>query len=137
MKWILPLIAMLGLNACMVTPAVPPVPVPVAVQNHVSFTGDYVDIAAADTAPRPLSRARPIYPAAFRRAGINGEALVEFIIDLDGKPAQVQVLRATDAAFGDSARNSIVQWRFTPALKNGRPVRVRLQVPMVYTVGGE
>lgn len=134
MKWLLPLLAVLGLNACMVTPAVRPTPVSTAVQNEVSFTGDYIDIADVDTSPTPISRARPIYPREFLRAGIGGEAQVVFLVDTEGTPTQVQIERATDAAFGDAARNSVVQWRFTPAMKNDRPVCVRMEVPIVFTV---
>jgi protein TonB len=62
-----------------------------------------------------------------RRAGIAGAALVEFIVDDQGKVRDARTFRATHEDFGAAATAAIMTWKFNPGLKNGRPVATRMQ----------
>jgi TonB family protein len=114
------------------TTAIRPVPVPVTYQ--VTLSGRYVDVGYTDVPPKPLFMQRPVYPVAFREAGIDGMALTEFVVDTSGIPTQVQVVHATDAAFARSAIEAVKLWRFTVAQKNGVPVPCHEQVPIQFTI---
>ena len=107
---------------------------PVPVQGAVVHSGAYVDIAYTDVMPVVISQARPIFPPRFREAGFSGDALIDFIVETDGRTSEVQCVRATDAAFRDAAITSISQWQFRPGKKDGAPVRVHMQVPMVFSI---
>jgi TonB family protein len=109
-----------------------PIPVPVAYQ--VTHSGRYVDISDTDVKPTALHMERPNYPFAFRRASIDGFALVEFIVNTSGTPTQVQVVNASDVAFAMSAVEAVKLWRFTAAQKNGVLVPCREQIPITFTV---
>jgi TonB family protein len=92
-------------------------------------------VGQGGTLPAVLTQARPVYPFDLRAAGIVGEALIDFIVDVDGRVVNAFVLRATDARFGESALAAVRQWIFRPGRNAaGRAVPTLMQVPIVYTL---
>ena len=87
-----------------------------------------------DRPPRALVQLPPAYPAAFRQAGIEGRALVEFTVDTAGRVVSVRVLEASSAEFGESAVRAIRLWRFEPGKIHGRPVRFQMCVPVEFNL---
>jgi TonB family protein len=129
-KKILPVVLGAILAGCSAPPAARQTPV----YSPVSFTGRFVYIVNADVPPKLLFPARPIYPFNMRAAQLSGNATIGFIVEVDGTTSQVQVVNATDPAFGDSARECVTKWRFHPGEKAGRPVRVAMDLPIVFTL---
>jgi RNA polymerase sigma factor (sigma-70 family) len=80
-----------------------------------------------DAAPQPLDLTQPLYPFELKRAGIPGEALLSFVIDKEGKAADVTVVDATHPDFAIAAIEAVEQWRFEPGRKGGRQVNTRVQ----------
>jgi TonB family protein len=107
-------------------------PTPTAVSFKVVLSGRYINFADADVKPKPIHLVNPIYPADFRAAGIAGWAVTEFIVDENGTPTQVQIVRASDREFADAALVAMKQWRFSPGIKNAVAVRCREQIPMEF-----
>jgi protein TonB len=71
------------------------------------------------------------YPAAARRMGVEGKVFVSFVVDTDGKIAEVQVVRgiSTDCdQEGMRVIKSMPPWK--PGKQRGRPVRVRFTLPI-------
>ncbi|MDD2764496.1 MAG: energy transducer TonB [Opitutaceae bacterium] len=62
---------------------------------------------------------------------VGARVEVEFLVDGTGRPQQVQVLSATDDAFGMSVRNAVKQWKFEPARLNGTPVARKVLLPVL------
>jgi hypothetical protein len=50
---------------------------------------------------------------------------LEFVVDENGRaiPAPVVIVRTTSRDFGDAVAASVPSWRYTPAQKDGNPVR--------------
>lgn len=92
------------------------------------------DISQLDVPPRPSFQARPQYPFALRRAGVAGEALVDFVVDTDGNVQRAYAIRATHPGFADAAVAAVQRWRFRPGQKAGRAVNTHMQVPIVFTL---
>lgn len=67
----------------------------------------------------------PEYPDILRRAGVEGEALVQFVVDSTGKADMTtfRVLHATHSLFADAVRNVLPRVRFSPAQVGNRRVR--------------
>ena len=87
------------------------------------------------TFPVVLLQARPQYPFELRRAGISGEALIDFVVNPEGLVVSAFVLRASDIAFGESALAAVQQWVFRPGLNaSGQPISTHMQVPIVFTL---
>lgn len=85
--------------------------------------------------PSVRTQARPQYPFALRVAGISGEALIQFVVGVDGRVAEAGVVRATDFRFGDAAMAAVLQWTFQPGRNAvGQPVPTLMQVPIVFTL---
>jgi protein TonB len=58
--------------------------------------------------------------------------LVLFIVDQSGNVESAMALKADDVRFADAAVEAVSKWRFSPATRNGEPVKCRMQAPIVF-----
>jgi TonB family protein len=61
-----------------------------------------------------------------------GYTEIEFTVEPDGSTAQFRYLNATAPYFARQAIVAVQKWTFTPAVKNGRPVAVRVRLPFTF-----
>lgn len=61
-----------------------------------------------------------------------GDAVVEFIIDRDGRARLPRVTKASSDAFGWAAATAVAQWIFEPPTRSGEPVDVRVAIPITH-----
>ena len=78
----------------------------------------------------------PVYPDALRRAGVEGEVLVSFVVDTLGRaePSSFTVLRATHELFAQAVRAAVARQRFDPARVGSRAVRQLVQQLFSFTI---
>lgn len=78
----------------------------------------------------------PAYPDALRRAGVEGEVLVTFVVDTLGVAdlSTLAVIRSTHDLFTQAVRTAIGQQSFTPATIGSRAVRQLVQQPYSFTI---
>jgi TonB family protein len=78
----------------------------------------------------------PKYPSELLRAGISGEAILEFDIDTVGRadPASIRLLSATDPRFAVASWKALPRMKFEPAQVSGRKVRERVQLPFTFEI---
>lgn len=78
----------------------------------------------------------PSYPEALKAAGVEGQGLVQFVVDTDGRvdSASVRVLKSTNTSFADAIRAALPRMRFTPAEVGGHAVRQVVQQSFVFSV---
>lgn len=68
---------------------------------------------------------KPVYPEEARLRGIEGRVVLEFTINEDGVPVDIQIVEATpEGVFELAAISAVSQWRYRPALKYGRKKRI-------------
>jgi protein TonB len=69
---------------------------------------------------------KPLYTREALEAKIHGVMLLEGVVRPDGTVGDVQVARSLDPLFGldQEALRAVRQWRFTPGMKDGKPVPV-------------
>lgn len=84
--------------------------------------------------PAVLTQARPQYPFDLRRAGISGEALIEFTVNVTGRVENAFVVRATDIRLAEAALAAVNQWTFRAGTLNGEPIPFVMQIPIVFTL---
>lgn len=80
--------------------------------------------------------ASPAYPEMLKSSGVEGSALVQFVVDTLGR-AEVdsfKVLQSTHDAFGASVRLSLPRMRFLPAEAGGRKVRMLVQQQFAFAL---
>jgi TonB family protein len=104
------------------------------VMNVVNFTGDYVTFNEAKPKFRPVRQEQPVYPKHLLSKRVEGFAVVAFLVELDGKTTQCQVVEASDEAFGEAARAAIALWEFSPPQFGGKPGRIAMSFPVEFTV---
>jgi TonB family protein len=83
--------------------------------------------------PPELLTAHPLrYPEPLRREGVEGEVVVETVVDTVGRaePGSARIVRSHDPGFDQSALAMVRGARFRPARVLGRGVRVLIWVPV-------
>ena len=111
----------------------PPVPIPAAFQATLDRLNPIHLPADGVTPPRTLREVKPEYPAEARMQRVEGEVLVEAIIDTDGKVADARALKSVPL-LEDAALSAMRQWEFEPTLLNGAAVAVICQVTMTFRI---
>jgi len=84
--------------------------------------------------PERIGGPEPRYPEILRQAGIEGQVVVECVIDTLGRAERgsIRVLSSTHVLFEAPAREAVAASVFRPARLDGRPVRVRVQLPLTF-----
>lgn len=75
-------------------------------------------------------RERLVYPDIARNGGIDGRVVVTAIIDEAGRPTDLQVASSPSEMLSYAALDAVQDSRFRPARRGGRPVKVRLEIPI-------
>ena len=87
--------------------------------------------------PKPISVPVPAYPEMVRTAGIEGTAVVEALLDLDGSVMDARMLKSSGNQMLDaSAVEAALRAKFTPAMQRDKPVRVWISIPYRFTLKG-
>jgi protein TonB len=86
------------------------------------------------TKPEVIHRVEPRYSEQARRAGVQGMVIVEAVIDEQGNVTNVRLVRGLPMALDQAAMQAVQQWRFKPALLNGRPVKVFYTLTVNFTI---
>jgi TonB family protein len=83
------------------------------------------------------SRAKPRYPPVARQARAQGRVVLQAVIFRDGSVGDIRVIEGSGTRFGfeEAAIAAVSQWRYVPALKDGRSVDVVLRIVVDFTLG--
>ncbi len=71
-----------------------------------------------------------VYPERLKRAGISGEVIAEFVVDEQGHVIHPRVIQRAHPLFDEQVMIGVRGLRFAPAVRNGRPVKFRMTIPM-------
>ena len=92
-----------------------------------------VSAGALDTPLQPLSRRAPVFPAARPATETTGEAVIEFLVDQDGRARLPRVVSATEPEFGYAAAQAVAAWEFARPTAGGKAAVVRARIPFTFT----
>jgi len=98
---------------------------------NVHTTGDNTApkrIGNGVTAPILIYSVEPEYPPIEAKKKMSGSVLVNLWVDTNGLPSHVRVIRSMGVDFDEAATHTVQQYRFKPAIKDGAPVLVELNV---------
>jgi TonB family protein len=98
---------------------------------------DFFELNQVDQRPTAVYQAKAVYPQALYRAGISGQVSVGFIVDPTGSVQNASVVNSTHQDFNAAALAAVDKWKFKPGMKNGQPVRTRLEVTIVFDPAAE
>jgi protein TonB len=90
----------------------------------------------ADRGPEPIARMQPKYPPLAYRNREEGSVLVRADIDANGVPGEVAVVRRSGSRDLDrAAQDAVRQWRFRPAIEDGKAIASSVEVPVDFKLG--
>ncbi len=73
------------------------------------------------------------YPLQARRMGIEGKVFVQFVVEKDGSISQVQAVKGIGAGCDEEAVRVLQSApAFKPGFQRGKPVRVRMEMPVIF-----
>jgi len=122
MRPVLPLATLLA--ALVVASAAPPL---VAQEEPLTAGSEGVP------APKRTKHVQPVYPPEALAQGIRGIVILEIVLDKQGKVESTTVIRSVPG-LDESAIAAARQWEYTPTKVDGKPVRVRVTVPVVFSL---
>jgi len=89
-----------------------------------------------DQKPISIATPRPRYPFKAKRMGIEGYVTVHFLVDQDGSPRELTIVKAEPEGFFEkTVRKAVPRWRFKPGRKGGRPVSTRVEMTIRFDLG--
>ena len=72
------------------------------------------------------------YPEIARKAGIEGTVYVGFVVNEDGTTGNVVVQKGIGAGCDEEAVRAVSKAKFTPGMQDGKPVKVRMAIPITF-----
>lgn len=87
------------------------------------------------TSPTLLLQVKPTYTTEALRARIQGSVLLEVVVQRDGTPRDIRVIRSLDPrGLDQQAVLAVEQWRFGPGRLNGLPVDVLVTIVLDFGI---
>jgi len=88
------------------------------------------------TLPQVVRQVGPQYTSEAMSQMIEGEVVLDVVVTSEGKVGDVAVKQSLDKIYGldENAVKAMKQWEFKPGTKDGKPVNVRVEVRMKFTL---
>jgi protein TonB len=88
--------------------------------------GAVIDVGPGISPPKPIFAPDPDYPLSVRKGKhkIQGTCVLGLTVDERGRARDVHVTRSLDKRLDQNAIDAVKQWKFNPAMRNGKPVAV-------------
>jgi len=81
---------------------------------------------------KPIRTVKPLYTGEAMRAKVEGSVVLFGIVDGNGVVGQVRVVESLERSLDAEAQKAFEQWRFRPAMHNGKPVALAVSVEMTF-----
>ena len=96
--------------------------------------GAFMHVGGSVHAPVLLLQVEPEFSEEARKAKFSGNVEVYLIVDEQGNPTHVKVARGVGMGLDEKAVEAVEQYKFKPALQNGKPVKVDLYVDVEFRI---
>lgn len=105
----------------------------VAIGQH-NFKAEVFEEGDVDETIVPVALPPISFPPSARKLGIEGEVILLFVVDEEGKVSEIESIRAPHVSFAEQIQQEIKQWRFKPARKNGVPVKCKVKQTIQFSL---
>jgi|ERR1700686_1149773 len=89
---------------------------------------DVFKVGGGVSAPRAIYNPSPTFSKKARKAKHQGTCVLLLVVGTDGKPRDIRVVRMLGLGLDEEAIKAVKKWTFEPALKDGQPVPVQINV---------
>ena len=84
------------------------------------------------SAPQLIYRVEPEYTEEARKAKYQGTVMIYCVVDIHGAVRDIRVIRSLGLGLDEKAVEAVLQWKFKPGMKDGRPVPVSAQIEVTF-----
>jgi periplasmic protein TonB len=96
--------------------------------------GGPMHIGGSVRPPSVLYSVEPEFSEEARKAKFSGNVQVYLWVDEQGNPSHVRVVRGVGMGLDEKAVDAVRQYKFKPALQNGKPVKVDLYIDVNFQI---
>jgi TonB family protein len=90
--------------------------------------GGVYKIGGDVSSPQIITKVEPEYSEEARKAKFQGVVVLSIVIDANGMPRDIKVIRPLGLGLDEKAIEAVQKWRFRPAMKGGKAVAVSANV---------
>ena len=98
------------------------------------YGGGIYHVGGGVAAPQLIFAPDPEFSDEARRAKFQGICVVSLIVDPQGNPQRVQVVRHLGMGLDQKAVDAVKQYRFKPATLQGKPVPVEVNIEVTFRI---
>lgn len=107
-------------------------------QSHINSKTEKGEIIDAEfgtaSGPRFIHREIPVYPQIARRLGKEGKVVLRLTLNERGELINIEVIEGAPYGFTESAIEAVKKSKFSPAIKNGKPISCRAILPVRFVL---
>ncbi len=94
----------------------------------VAMPADVRHVGGGVSPPIPIYTPEPEFSEQARAVKFAGDVIVSLYVDQQGMPVNVRVIRGAGMGLDEKAVEAVKRYKFKPAMENGKPVMVDLNV---------
>ena len=113
-----------------------PAPGSSPVESNAASAPASQEPSGSDLAGMLLQKVLPVYPAAARRQGVQGQVVLKAVIGKDGTIAALRPLEGPQQLTA-AAMDAVQHWRFRPYELKGKPVEVETDIRLNFQLPGK
>ena len=102
--------------------------------SGTNFGGGLMHIGGSVKPPSVLFQVEPDFSEEARKAKFSGDVQVYLWVDEQGNPSHVRVYRGVGMGLDEKAIAAVKQYKFKPAMLNGKPVKVDLYIDVDFHI---
>lgn len=96
------------------------------------YGGGVMSVGGGVTAPQVIHSVDPEFSEEARREKYSGSVSIQLIVDANGNPQAIQVVRHLGMGLDEKAIEAIRQYKFKPAMYQGHAVPVRVVIDVTF-----
>jgi protein TonB len=99
-----------------------------------NYGGGLRHVGGGVSEPELIYKVDPEFSEEARKAKFMGIVLVNLVVDTNGNPQNVHILRGVGMGLDEKAVEAVRQYKFKPARENGKPVPVQVNVEVNFQI---
>lgn len=89
-------------------------------------------VGSGVTAPVPFYKPEPNYSMEAWLANVSGAVRLSLVVDELGYPKEITVIGPFGSGMDEKSMASVLEWRFKPGLKDGKPASIRVTIEVKF-----
>jgi protein TonB len=100
--------------------------------SDIGVGGGVFTMGRGITAPRAIYDPEPEYSDEARRIKQQGVVILSLVVDQQGRARDIHIARSLGMGLDEKAIDAVKQWKFSPGMKDGIPVAVRVNIEVSF-----